>query len=570
MLSSTCALAQVVTSNILPPAPEHVTVDQNNVNVSTGGISLARTELSIGSNGYGLELARFYESNSGWRDSFNGLLHVITDITGVPAGPTRIASWGSRGWSFEQWSDNSTSGDGAFLVNNTLTLRDGTVIDYSLQVPGTLCETPDAPCHEFFVPTTVSYPNGLVLTLHYRSFTTSARLQSVTNNAGYQIKFTYVNNTGPGNVLTRTGATAINNAVEYCNPTADSCSLSGNWPSVAYSNISDSSGTGSFTVTDSLNRATRYSYTPTTFTIKSPGTSTDNIQYTRAFVQDVLLGSYVFRTTSATFGSNTWNYTYSSGTTTNPRTITATNAQNAATVYTSSISTDGTTLLSIKDPLNRTASFSYPCSGIVNGWYYFNPSQHNVTSPEGNATTRTCDSRGNVTSVTLQPKSGSGLVDISSSWTFPATCSNTKTCNKATAFVDGRGATTDYAYHSTHGGLMTETEPAVDGVRPQKRYEYQQLYAYVKNSGGTLVAASSPVWVPTKVSQCRTTASCTGGADEIVTTYEYSPTNTANRLLVRGEVVTAGGVSRRTCYSYDEIGNRTAQTTPRAGLSVCL
>jgi RHS repeat-associated protein len=38
---------------------------------------------------------------------------------------------------------------------------------------------------------------------------------------------------------------------------------------------------------------------------------------------------------------------------------------------------------------------------------------------------------------------------------------------------------------------------------------------------------------------------------------------------LRGKVVTAGGVSRRTCYAYDVIGNQISVTTPRAALSSC-
>ena len=127
---------------------------------------------------------------------------------------------------------------------------------------------------------------------------------------------------------------------------------------------------------------------------------------------------------------------------------------------------------------------------------------------------------------------------------------------------------TDYEYDPTHGGLLRHTLPAVNGVRPQKRYEYDAKFAYVKNSSGALEQAASAIWVPTKISECRKGNSCTG-ATETVTTFEYGAVNTVNRLLVRGKVVTAGGVSLRTCYSYDRYGNRILETTPRAGLSAC-
>lgn len=125
--------------------------------------------------------------------------------------------------------------------------------------------------------------------------------------------------------------------------------------------------------------------------------------------------------------------------------------------------------------------------------------------------------------------------------------------------------------------MLTETFPAVPietsqgivNVRPQKRYGYGQFYAYVRNASGTLVQAATPVWMPTWISECRTLQSCVGAADEVLTTFEYGAPGTVNRLLLRGKVVTAGGVSVRTCYSYDQMGNQIAVTTPRAGLSTC-
>jgi hypothetical protein len=55
----------------------------------------------------------------------------------------------------------------------------------------------------------------------------------------------------------------------------------------------------------------------------------------------------------------------------------------------------------------------------------------------------------------------------------------------------------------------------------------------------------------------------------MVTTYEYGADGTANNLRVRGKVVTADGVSLRTCYGYDWQGNKISETSPRAGLATC-
>ena len=57
--------------------------------------------------------------------------------------------------------------------------------------------------------------------------------------------------------------------------------------------------------------------------------------------------------------------------------------------------------------------------------------------------------------------------------------------------------------------------------------------------------------------------------DEAVTTYDYGPGAGPNNLWLRGIVVTAGGVSRRTCYTYDHRGNQLSATSPLAGLTSC-
>ena len=73
---------------------------------------------------------------------------------------------------------------------------------------------------------------------------------------------------------------------------------------------------------------------------------------------------------------------------------------------------------------------------------------------------------------------------------------------------------------------------------------------------------------------CRTTATvssaCAGGSsDEVITAYDYGPASGPNNLLLRGVATTADGVTRRTCFSYDWMGNKISETKPRAGLAVC-
>ena len=83
-------------------------------------------------------------------------------------------------------------------------------------------------------------PDHLVTIWNYRTEVMPgqgrvARIQSVTNNRGYQLKYEYLQDAIPnaGNLYLWqfvSRATTINNAVEYCNPLADHCTLSIVWP----------------------------------------------------------------------------------------------------------------------------------------------------------------------------------------------------------------------------------------------------------------------------------------------------------------------------------------------------
>lgn len=148
-----------------------------------------------------------------------------------------------------------------------------------------------------------------------------------------------------------------------------------------------------------------------------------------------------------------------------------------------------------------------------------------------------------------------------------------KRCDKPLSLIDPDGNTTDYTYDTQHGGVLTETAPAVNGVRAQTRYTYAQRYAWVSAAGGGYVRAANPVWVLTQKSLCKTGAAsgagCAIAGDEVRTTYDYGPDSGPNNLLLRGAVEDATGAQLRTCYSYDWQGNRVSETKPRAGLGVC-
>jgi hypothetical protein len=189
-----------------------------------------------------------------------------------------------------------------------------------------------------------------------------------------------------------------------------------------------------------------------------------------------------------------------------------------------------------------------------------------LTHPEGNNVTYAYRA-GEKAYESWQGKPNSGMATIARTSGFPdiSTCpTSRKTCNKPIWRKDYKGNQTDYTY-AAHGGVETETGPAVNGVRPQVRYEYALRRAWVSNGSGHSPEAVS-IYQPSRKAFCATGAASGGGCaiagDEVVTTYDYGPDGGPNNLLLRSETVTAGGVGRRTCYGYDWMGNKVSTTRP--------
>lgn len=195
-----------------------------------------------------------------------------------------------------------------------------------------------------------------------------------------------------------------------------------------------------------------------------------------------------------------------------------------------------------------------------------------VTMPEGNKYLAEYNGPNNrVTKETLVAKPGSGLADRVKQYGYTA-CGH---CGP-TWIKDPKGNQTDFTYTSW-GGLTSEMQPAPSSgaARPLKLVTYVQKSAYIKNSGGTLVSTGLPIWLPDTETLCQTyagssTATCDTGAPITVTSYEYGANGTADNLLLRGKVVTSGGVSLRTCYGYDAQSRKIWETSPRGTSSaVC-
>jgi RHS repeat-associated protein len=561
------AFAQSGPGTLAPPAVRQP-LDENGVDVIRGTLSVETPGISIGPGGraglsYQLQADDSASSAQGWRDSVAATLSQSGTVV------TATVNGESDSFDIIGGVYVPTEGNGSSLTLSgivyTYTSRDGTIVKFNQSLgyfsyyQSTLGQASE-----------ILHPDGSKTVFTYKvaehcgsgwengdcpsGAMPIARVQSVTNSNGYQLKFSYAFNGEQTTMSTfRNWANvasvkAINNASEYCSPVADGlCSTTGPWP-VATVTRSTVGSVSTLAVSDAASRTTTYTTDLGTnvFKIKRPGAATDNVvvTYGSCGVESITREGVT--------------HTYSCTTSGNTRTTTVTDPNGGSRVYTGDITTF--LLSSFRDEVNRTTSYLYDAKGRVT----------RVTAPEGNYVEYSYDARGNVTQTKHVAKSGSGLADIITSAAYPASCSNPVTCNKPTSTTDAKGNVTDYTYDSTHGGLLTVTRPAAPGgIRPQVRLTYGTGQAYYRNVFGSIVASGQTHHLLTAQSACQTSASCTGGADEAKTTISYGPqtTGVANNLL---PVSTSSGsgngtLTATTDFTYDLIGNAITVDGPLSG-----
>lgn len=528
--------AQVQSSAPLPP---HSTIDPNGVNLGTGLVSIPKVGVSIGGPNNGLAYTLVLQEGQ----EYGSMLGSITDngstitvtlgttseqFTPSGAGYTPVLADGS---SFD--GANFTAPDGTqaifAVINNvksliSVTKPSGEKLNYNYE-GGAIVQG--------------SYPN---LIINYYD-----RLDSIQSSNGYALLMGYQsdNLTGDGPTLwkTLTSVKAVNMAVETCGQT--SCTSTASWPSL--SQVWDPVGR-TWTYTDSMSRVSRFAYDSSgrITGVRYPGSSSDNVTYSYDANS---------RVSSATKDGITTTYTYSD--VGNTRTTTVTYPGSVTHVLTFDIAKG--VPLTDENELGHTTTYSYDTSSRLT----------QVTAPEGNYVKYTYDGRGNITQTLYHAKTGSGLADITTGATFPATCTHPADCNKPTATTDARGNTTNYTWDDTTGAPLTITLPAptTGAVRPQTRYGYSTLQAYYKNSSGTIVASGQNMTLLTSMSQCQTTSSCAGTADEVKTTIGYGSTGVANNLLPVSISTGAGdgSLTATTTQTWDNVGNLSTVDGPLSG-----
>lgn len=581
--------------------PQNPSIDKNNVDVTSGKLHYEWVDLKIGANGIGaLSLITYFGNNGGgFRTNFDNEfiydwqlnlpeqsknVSVILgsssdsffDSIGQEPAPSKLPN----GSSYQQISSSP--------ANYIYTKIDGTYASFSHHSQFRYYY--NGGYYAKSLADFVQFRNGVRWTYHYKDISYTEygatsnfhRVQSITSNTGYQIKFYYSRDAYPTNgaqlvewyVATR--AVGINNAYDYCNPTADSCTTPLAWPEVKYDYGANASPGYNLSITNSAGEKRDFGNNG----IRDAGYSSLNRAYNWQQVNIPCVQYFPgigvgvvscpdMKVSSATINGETTTYSYGDSV------VTSVGANGAVDTYglwrnyeyadATSIDPMGINFGPVKDytdPLGRKSQYEYQ-SGPLGAYGALTK----TTQPEGNIVQHTRNSDGVITQTLAKAKAGSGLSDLTESRTV-------NSFGQPTSITDPRGNVTTITYDPTHGGVLTETGPAVGGIAPVKRYAYVQKFAWTKNAAGSFAQAALPVWLVAEERTCSATATvgnaCAGGsADEVVVTYDYGPSSGPNNLQVRGKVVTANGVSLRICYGYDRFGNKISETSPRAGLTSC-
>jgi RHS repeat-associated protein len=597
LLSAHSAFAQLVPPPSAPAPPMPSQIDGRGVDLLSGRLVMGGADLAIGpSNHQGVRFSRQWSKNA-WR------IAEIPTISGSSSNP--IVTFGGRSVPFELDGSNykAVFPDGSSLSSDrsTFTSSDGTQVlfvnsaylDYSIDNwygHGTQITYPDGTRWNFHYTTAVynlgpEFPPECygVLDYYWQQYCQSLyfqyqnynvrRLSSITTSTGYQIKIHYSSNsisswTNFSNWWSVSNVTAINNAVEYCNPTALSCTYSNTWPQVTYSGWLDGKIAS---VSDPMGRVTNYSYSASATGqaqltgIRPPGAGANTVSY--GYTSGLVTGVSV--------NDGAWTYSY-------PTSLQTNVTDPVSKVVTTNFNSAGLVESTVAD--GKTSRFGYcgasetNCPEYLLKWSMLPDGTIDGSNPTGGYTAYEYDARGNVTctiAISRAPTgdltcaTGSTASKLRTRASYPASCSNQKICNKPEWTEDARGQVTNYDWNVDHGGLNWVKAPAdVNGVRPETRISYSSYQAYYKNSGGSIVASGLGIYLPTQVASCRTLASCTGDPDERKTVINYGPqaAGTANNLSPLTSTTSRGdgALAATSTVTYDNYGRPITMDGPLA------
>lgn len=594
LAAATPLSAQTATDDKRDDFPQILTVSPKGVNLQTGRFTYSKTDISVGPLSFtrsygGARVASFDADGNAYANVRNAWAHNYANGTyyssqGANGGQTNLHFsvpgktffFGLGGSSPAPFvlPDNDTIGAKVTRTGDDLTLESREGDKYYFYKHPWIKQRTDFAYPFFQVLRRIEYADGSTIDYVYNS---RAQLRQLISNRGYALVLDY----DAANRLTT--ACGYNMAVTPVTATT-SCAGAALKASYEY----DSNGRPS-RVIDASGDAVSYRYSglnPVLSCVTLANSPTCEISNDKFGLQpgevvdlNIKIDQVRQQTTA---NGNVWRYDY------NQEIIYITGDAAAPTprepryTYASMSGPDGLTSSSITYKNGLVESVQTP-EGLYR--YEFSGSVPNkIIYPGGNSAVYNRDTYQNLTSLVRMPVEGATLAPITVSQTFPPVsydsyppigclAASTKLCTKPITRTDERGNQSDFTYAPEHGGILTETGPAVNGVRPQTRYSYAQRYAWIKDASGAFIRATTPIWLLISKSYCKTGpaagAGCAVAGDEVRTTYDYGPDSGPNNLLLRGTVEDAGGLALRSCYSYDWRGNKISETGPRAELGTC-
>lgn len=405
------------------------------------------------------------------------------------------------------------------LINNTVIVRQGLNGEVFAKLPDGTYNAPPGNAAKLIknADTTYSYET---LNKAKLNFNTAGKVATYVHPSGVQANFTYT-----GNDLTQV-ANSLGRSLTLTNTTGRVTQVADGTRNVKY--VYDASGNLT-TFTDATARNTTFQYDLPGRITKLFYPSTPTV----AFLTNVYdsLGR-VQTQTNANSKLYTYYFAGSRAEEVGPGNVSKVSYLNALGKVTKAI-----------NPLGRVTTHTYDGQSRV----------LSTTLPQGNRVTYVYDDAPcaaqkrcthNVKTVTLVPKTGSGLVNLVTSTTYESAF------NKVASVTDPRGKLTSFTY-TAQGNPLTVTYPAdAAGVQPTTTYGY---------------IAYTPAGFPTLYLQSSETSK-TSATNTVVTATTY---NTTNKYVPATTVADSGTgkLNLSTSFTYDGFGNLTQLNGPRTDVT---
>jgi RHS repeat-associated protein len=562
LLSTTTSVAALVVASLFPQVaraqssavpnapPVFESIDENGVDLVSHHLVRTVASISIGSGGPGS--LRYEWTTDPWqRQQVYGTIFIGSNPDHPNLNQVRVTvDGGTETFSYPPGTTSFTQDQGrpstiTYNASNdtyTYTRTDGVVGTFSRNL---VAGAPLSNQWDYSI-LSLTYPTGQVLTYYYvyhplQGGVGNYDVQALTSNLGYQLRLTY--SQPPANTWSWPVQKAVvfNMNSETCDPLAASCSLAGTWPSLTWDAVNSN-------LIDATGRTIHWTTSATQVVLTYPSGRTLTYDVGSCCGTLPMVSSY-------TDGKGTWSY-QSPG----PSATFVYNPDNRLQRQL----TFGSHGVMLSDTPNVGGGVSFSYSYDTNDRMTSSKSLDLTSGALLAETDFSYDARGNLSQTRKISATPGTPADIVNTAHYPATCTNSKFCNKPDYMLDARSNRTDYSYDPASGNVATATLPAgANGVRPQTRYTYTALSANYRNGSGTTVSGS-PVDLLTSTSQCATTSSCAGTSDEVKNTVTYGP-NDALMPLTTTAASGDGALSATTTMTYYGAGDVKTVDGPLAG-----